>query len=90
MAIKVSQTLYREIERVKKLAKERNIDILDTKVIAELSKELNLGTLHLAILGNTRRYLACIKEGMDVDIACKLTKTQKKYCVYCYPKVTEV
>jgi hypothetical protein len=50
------------------VAKERNIDILDTKTIAELAKDLNFGILHLAILGNPRRYLACIKEGMDADI----------------------
>lgn len=66
MAVKVSRELYREVEEVKKVAKERNIDILDTKAVAELAKELNFGTLRLHILGNPRRYLACIKEGMDM------------------------
>ena len=28
MAIKVSKTLYREMEQVRKVAKERNIDIM--------------------------------------------------------------
>lgn len=66
MSIRVSALLYREIEQVKKIAKERNIDVLDTKAVAELAKELNLGTLHLHIVGNPRRYLACIREGMEL------------------------
>ena len=65
MPIRVSALLYREIEQVKEVANERKIDILDTKAVAELAKELNLGTLHLHIVGNPRRYLACIKEGME-------------------------
>jgi hypothetical protein len=66
MAIRVSKTLYRETEQVKKVAKERNIDILDTRAVTELSEELNFETLRLTILGNPRRYPACIKEGMDI------------------------
>lgn len=70
MPIRVPAILYREIEQVREVAKERGIDLLDPKAIAELAKELNLGTLHLHIVGNPRRYLTCIKEGMEqADVA---------------------
>ena len=70
MPIRVSPLLYREIEQVRKVAQERSIDLLDAKAIAELAKELNLGTLHLHIVGNPRRYLASIREGMEqADVA---------------------
>ena len=63
MAVKVSKDLYNELTKIKESGK---VDMHNVEAALEYAQEHNLDTASRAIMGNRRRYLKCIDEGMDV------------------------
>jgi hypothetical protein len=62
MTVKVSSNLHRELKQIEESGE---VDMHDLQAVREYAEKHGLNVASRAVIGNRRRYLMCIDEGME-------------------------